>query len=230
MQARSLMLAGALLCSGGGSAFAQPINLLAPVQSTPLPPPRAGNSMPMMPAITSGNYISALPPLEAAETAVSGRRYDQAGQDLEAAETRLLNDGASPNGAIVTPGGQALAQVRLARDAVRRRDRQGGLTAISMAIGAAQEPVPSPAPPVVATTAPPPAPPVVVAAAAPPPPPVPMITKALLPGHWQEGSWQYHWVPPETKLRPVETRAVQQGQFVFKTGIGWVWVPTHYVN
>jgi hypothetical protein len=230
MKARSLTLAGALLCIAASSAFAQPINLLAPVQATPLPPPRAGNSLPMMPAITPSNHASALPPLEAAEAAVSGRRYGQASQDLEAAETRLLNDGASPNGSTVTPGGQALAQIRLARDAVRRRDRQTGLTAISMAIGAAQEPIPNPAPPI-ASIAPPPAPPAVVAAVAPPPPPpVPTVTKALLPGHWQEGSWQYHWVPPETRLRPVETRAVQQGQFVFKTGIGWVWVPTHYVD
>jgi hypothetical protein len=232
MRARSLLLAGALICAGGGVAAAQPINLLAPIQATPLPTPlptpRAGTSLPMMPAVTSSNYGTAVPSLEAAETAVAGHRCWMAEQDLELAETRLLNAGAMPNRATVTPGGQALAQVRIAREAVRRRDRATGLTAISMAIGAAQEPVEQIAPPVVAQV-PAPLPTVVIAAAAPPlPPPVPMITKATLPGHWQEGSWQYHWVPPETTLRPVETRTAVQGQFVFKNGIGWVWVPSHY--
>ncbi|MCB8877455.1 hypothetical protein [Acidisoma silvae] len=195
-----------------------------------MPPPRLGTSLPMMPAISASNYATALPPLEAAETAVAGRRYRQAADALEAAETRLLNAGAQPIGGTVTPGGQALAQVRLARDAVRRHDRQTGLTAISMAIGAAQEPIQQPALPVVAEAPPAPSTVVIATAAPPPPPPVPVITKALLPGHWQEGSWQYHWVPPETALRPVETRSVEQGQFVFKTGIGWVWEPSHYVN
>ena len=230
MRVRHFLLAGALICIGGSAARAQPINLLGPVQATPLPPPRLGTSMPMMPAITASNYATAVPPLEAAEAAVTGRRYRQAADDLETAETRLLNAGAQPFGSTVTPGGQALAQVRLARDAVRRRDRQTGLTAISMAIGAAQEPIQPPAPPVVAEAPPARSTVVIATAAPPPPPPVPMFTKALLPGHWQEGSWAYHWVPPETALRPVETRSVEQGQFVFKSGVGWVWEPSHYVN
>jgi hypothetical protein len=230
MRARHLLLAGALICAAGGAARAQPINLLGPVQATPLPAPRIGTSLPMMPAMTASNYATAVPPLEAAETAVAGRRYRQASDDLEAAETRLLNAGAQPIGGTVTPGGQALAQVRLARDAVRRRDRQTGLTAISMAIGAAQEPLQQPAPPVVAEAPPARSRVVIATGAPPPPPPVPMVTKALPPGHWQEGSWEYHWVPPETALRPVETRSVEQGQFVFKNGIGWVWEPSHHVN
>ena len=230
MCARYLMLAGALICIGGRGASAQPVNLLGPVQATPLPPPRVGTSLPMMPAITASNYATAVPPLESAEAALAGRRYRQAADDLEAAETRLLNAGAQPFGSAVTPGGQALAQVRLARDAVRRRDRQAGLTAISMAIGAAQEPIQQPAPPLVAEAPPSSSTVVIATAAPPPPPPVPMVTKALLPGHWQEGSWEYHWVPPETALRPVETRSVRQGEFVFKNGIGWVWEPSHYVN
>ena len=230
MRARHLILAGALICIAGSGACAQPVNLLGPIQATPLPPPRIGTSLPMMPAITASNYATAVPSLEAAETAVAGRRYRQAADDLEAAETKLLNAGAQPIGGTVTPGGQALAQVRLARDAVRRRDRQAGLTAISMAIGAAQEPIQQPAPPLVAEAPPSSSTVVIATAAPPPPPPVPMVTKALLPGHWQEGSWEYHWVPPETALRPVETRSVRQGEFVFKNGIGWVWEPSHYVN
>ena len=229
MKTRCLILAVALLSVGSSAALAQPVNLLAPVQSTPLPPLTPGNSLPMMPEITSASDTSALPPLEAAETAVSGRRYRQAGEALETAETRLLNNGASPNGVLVTPGGQALAQVCLARDAVRRRDRQDGLTAISMAIGAVQEPLPGTVPPIDSTTQPSP-PTTIAATVTPPPPPVPMITKALLPGHWQQGRWQYHWVPPETNLSSVETRTFEQGQFVFKSGIDWVWVPSHYVN
>lgn len=63
----------------------------------------------------------------------------------------------------------------------------------------------------------------------PAPPPAPVITKALLPGHWQLGSWQYHWVPPETQLRTVETRAWVQGHYVWRGG-AWTWVPSHYGN
>ena len=62
---------------------------------------------------------------------------------------------------------------------------------------------------------------------APPAPPVPIITKALLPGHWQLGSWQYFWVPPETQLRTVESRPWVQGRYAWRDG-AWTWVPSHY--
>ncbi|WP_459677747.1 hypothetical protein [Acidisoma sp. 7E03] len=54
-----------------------------------------------------------------------------------------------------------------------------------------------------------------------------MITKALLPGHWQLGSWQYHRVPPETQLRTVETHPWVQGHYVWSGG-AWTWNPSHY--
>ena len=142
---------------------------------------------------------------------------------LEGAETRLLNDGAVPNERTISAGGQALTQVRLARNAAIRHDRRTALTAIAMAIAAAQEPLqPRPVPVEVQSVPQPPA-----ANSAPPTPPPPMITKALLPGHWQLGSWQYHWVPPETQLRTVETRPWVQGHYVWQGG-EWTWVPGHY--
>jgi len=95
------------------------------------------------------------------------------------------------------------------------------LMAVSMALAAAEEPPPAPPTPMVAQAVPPP--PAVVPA----PPPEPMITKALLPGHWQLGSWQYHWVPPETQLRTVETHQWVQGHYVWLGGV-WNWVPSHY--
>jgi hypothetical protein len=238
MRVRHCIIAGALICTNESAAFAQPINLLGPtqtpntVQATPLALPRPGTSLPMMPAVTGYNYDTAVPPLESAQAALGGRRYGLAAEDLEAAETRLLNEGAAPNGSRITSGGQALAQVRLARDATKQRDRRTAMIAVSMAIAAAQQPVTVLAPPVAAEAPSAPALPVAVAppSPSPPPRPVPTVTQAMLPGHWQMGSWQYHWVAPQMALRPVETRTVQQGQFVWKTGEGWVWVPTHYVN
>jgi len=228
-----MMLAAVLLGTSGGAALAQPVSLLGPVQATPLPPPRPGTSLPMMPAVTPSNAATALPPLEAAEEALAARRYGLAGQDLEAGETRLLNLDARDRWP-GTPGAAALAEVRIARGAVHYRQRPRGLAAISLAISDAEKSDSRPLP-FVAVSPPPGYAPVVVgtpllAPTPPPPPPVPMVTKALLPGHWQEGSWQYHWVPPETRLRPVETRTAVEGQFVFKTGIGWVWVPAHLVK
>ncbi len=234
MRARMFIVGGVLFCGGGGSAYAQPINLLdqtqtsSTVQTTALPAPTASTFLPMMPVIASASYATAIPPLEAAEAALTDHRYGFASQDLETAETRLLNDGALPNVSTITAGGQALAQVQLARDAVRHRDRPTELTAINMAIAALQEPVQPMIPPVAMLA--PPASRLSLAPPAPLPPPVPMMTQALLPGHWQEGSWQYHWVPPETTLRPVETRPVVQGTFVWTNGMGWVWVPSHYGN
>jgi hypothetical protein len=183
-----------------------------------------------MPAVTGYDYATAVPPLEAAQAALGGRRYGVAADDLEVAETRLLNEGAVPNASRITSGGQALTQVRLARDATKRRDRATAMIAVSVAIAAAQQPVAVPAPPLVAEAPSAPVLPVMAPPAPPPPVPVPMVTQAMLPGHWQMGSWQYHWVPPQTALHPVETRTLQQGQFVWKTGEGWVWVRAHYVD
>ena len=244
MRKRLCLLAGALIGAGGTSAVAQPINLLGPlpaqgtVQSAALPPPRPGTSLPMVPAVTTYDFDAAVPPLEAAHAALDGRRFGLAGQDLEVAETRLLNGGALPNATGITSGGQALAQVRLARDATRQRDRQTAMTAVSIAIAAAERPVTVQAPPVVVLAPPISAEPLSVASsppsqlppAPPPPPPVPMTTKAMLPGHWQMGKWQYAWVRPQTTLHSVSSQFPVQGQFVWKDGKGWIWMPSHYVG
>ena len=55
------------------------------------------------------------------------------------------------------------------------------------------------------------------------------VTKALLPGHWQLEGAHYVWVPPETRLRPVQLRPLLLGENVWKDG-RWVYVPTHYAG
>jgi len=226
----ALTAGGGVLAVCGPASAGQPINLFAPtplvpmaaaVQQAPLPPPGAALTPSVAPAIQVSSHGAAVPYLDAAQTAIEGARYGAARGALEGAETRLLNDGAVPNERTISAGGQALTQVRLARNAAIRHDRRTALTAIAMAIAAAQEPL-QPRPVEVHSVPQPPA-----ANSAPPTPPPPMITKALLPGHWQLGSWQYHWVPPETQLRTVETRPWVQGHYVWQGG-EWTWVPSHY--
>jgi hypothetical protein len=229
-----LALAGAagVVAVSGTAAAGQPINLLAPtplgpsgaaIQQAPLTPPGGAVAPFPTPAIEVSSYLSAVPYLDAAQTALEGGRYGAARAALEQAETRLLNDGAVSDAGTISAGGQALTQVRLARDAAVRHDLRTAVTAISLAIAAAQEPLQPQLAPVEAQSAP--RPPAVVPAPA--LPPVPMITKALLPGRWQLGSWQYHWVPPETQLRTVQTHPWVQGRYVWRDG-AWIWVPSHY--
>ena len=40
---------------------------------------------------------------------------------------------------------------------------------------------------------------------------------------------RYVWVPPETRLRPVQLRPLLLGENVWKDG-KWVYVPTHYAG
>jgi hypothetical protein len=67
----------------------------------------------------------------------------------------------------------------------------------------------------------PPAPPV--------PPPEPVITHALLPGHWTLHGARYVWVPPETTPRGVQSAAAVPGTYLWRND-AYVWVPTHYAN
>jgi hypothetical protein len=56
----------------------------------------------------------------------------------------------------------------------------------------------------------------------------PMVTSALLPGHWRLEGAQYVWVPPDKVPRPVEYWPLIEGRFVFDWGDGkWVWTPPH---
>jgi hypothetical protein len=58
-------------------------------------------------------------------------------------------------------------------------------------------------------------------------PPISVITRALLPGHWALHGSNYVWVPPETRLRDVQTASLAQGGYVWRNG-SYVWVPAHY--
>lgn len=59
--------------------------------------------------------------------------------------------------------------------------------------------------------------------------PPPVITRALLPGHWALHGARYVWVPPETTPRPVRSAEVLPGAYVWRNG-AYVWVPTHPAN
>jgi len=66
---------------------------------------------------------------------------------------------------------------------------------------------------------------------APTPPSVvqPMVTSALLPGHWQLEGARYVWVPPDKEPRPVVYRPLIEGRYVYDWGAGsWVWNPLHF--
>jgi len=60
-------------------------------------------------------------------------------------------------------------------------------------------------------------------------PPISVTTRALLPGHWALRGSHYVWVPPETRLRDVQTAAVVKGSSFWRNG-SYVWVPAHYAN
>jgi hypothetical protein len=62
-----------------------------------------------------------------------------------------------------------------------------------------------------------------------PEPPISATTRALLPGHWKRRGSNYVWVPPEARLREVQTAALVQGGYVWRNG-SYVWVPTHYAK
>jgi hypothetical protein len=227
-------IAGGLVW-GGAALAQQPINLMAPtplaaaprtgIRAAPLPPEPAVTTLPLLPAARPPGYGAATPYLETAQASLSRHRYTAAGEALERAETRLLNNGAGTGQESGQAATEALLQVRLARQAVAERDGAGALGATgramaaiqaadnerqSTAVAAAEQPArPAPFP---ATTA---------------RPPMPMITKALLPGHWRLSSWQYHWVPPETRLRSADTRAFVPGHYVWRDG-AWKWDSGHY--
>ncbi len=57
----------------------------------------------------------------------------------------------------------------------------------------------------------------------------PMVTKAPLPGHWQLTGWQYHWVPPDTNFRTVQTNPLIPGHYEYR-GVAWIWVAGHYAK
>ena len=181
-----------------------------------------------VPPVPSGDPPRAF--LFAARDAVERGLTGEAQEALERAETRLL-DGTLPAAASATPDRQqAVLAIGAARDALARRDRQAAVVAIDGALAATD-----PSRPRVALAV---APAVGVPAfpSSPSQPevqsqvqPEPVITRALLPGHWAPHGARYVWIPPETTLRRVQSAGLVPGSYVWRDG-AYVWVPTHYAN
>ena len=162
--------------------------------------------------------------LTAARSAVAVGRTGEAREALERAETRLLDRDLPSAAAAVPDNQQVMLAIGAARRALAAHDRQTAITAIDDALAAADRPQ------VAAAITPAPAAPL-----APPPPPQPVITRepvitrALLPGHWALQGARYVWVSPETTLRRVQSAGLVPGAYVWRNG-AYVWVPTHYAN
>jgi hypothetical protein len=169
--------------------------------------------------------------LFAARDAVQRGHTGEAQEALERAETRLL-DGSTPATVGAIPDRrQAVFAVSAARNALAKRDRPAALAAIDSALAATDAVRPRLA--VAAPTTTPPPLPLAPPQALPPPQvevqPQPVITRALLAGHWTLHGARYAWTPPETRLRTVRSAGVVPGSYVWRDG-AYVWVPTHYEN
>jgi hypothetical protein len=218
---KSVGLMTALSTIVAAPASAQPVDLLAPtivttvppsdtappdtLSATPLPPPG-----PPAPSNESPREF-----LEAARQALEAGRIGKAQEALERAETALLNGSGAPVTASYADIQHAILAIGAARRGLAAHDRQGAIRAIDDALAAviltARIAAPSPAP----------------EAATQPGPAQPIVTYALLPGHWQLQGAQYVWMPPETVPRPVAYWQFVQGRYVWGDG-AWVWVPAHY--
>jgi len=181
---------------------AQPIDLLAPavtvgpsdmVSSDTRSPTSPAAPVPSAPADGSASAF-----LETARGSLAAGRTGEAREALERAEIRLLQRSAGLPQASPPDGERAVRDVGMARRALASHDRQGTLRAIDDALAAARAAPLSPPPP--------------PAALPPPAATQPMVTYALLPGHWHLEGARYVWVPPETVPRPVEDRPFIQGQ------------------
>jgi hypothetical protein len=183
------------------------------------------------PALPVPPVPSADPPsvfLTAARSAVAVGRTGEAREALERAETRLLDRDLPSATASVPNNQQAVLAIGAARRALAAHDRQTAITAVNDALAAADRPEVT-----VATIPATFVPPAVPLAPPPPPQPVitrePVITRALLPGHWALQGARYVWVSPETTLRRVQSAGLVPGADVWRNG-AYVWVPRHYAN
>ena len=196
--------------------LAQPINLQPPEPGRGVAPQPLSTPTPPQP-ISPDALGQAQAHLAAARVAYERGHTAEAEDALERAETDLLNQPPGVGGARSPDSERAVTDIEAARQSLTRR--QGVLLAISDAASATtlvtRVPSSSSAP------AAPPAPAAVAAA------PAPMVTYALLPGHWALQGWKYAWVPPETVPRRVEYRPFVQGHYVWRNG-EWDWVPAHY--
>ena len=209
-----------LAMTAAARASAQPIDLLAPPIATAPPNNTAlsdTHSATVAPPPPAPMPSSEAPvaSLEAARQALEAGRIGEAEDALEQTETRLLNGSAAAVPANSPDIEHAVLAIGTARRALAAHDRQGAIRAINDALAALAL-----AAGVAATSRPP-------AAPAEPAPAQPIVTYALLPGHWQLRGAQYVWVPPETVPRPVTYWRFVQGRYVWRGG-EWVWVPAHY--
>ncbi len=196
-------------------AFAQPANLLAPLSQ----------QQPAVAAPLPGHH----PFLAAAHDDVENHQWHAAEAQLERSETFLLNAGVTSSSGAVTSPSPAMSYIIQARIAVKQRDQEDALVAIDKAMATTfDEPQGSGPPEIVAQQAGPLRPSTSLAAAS-SPSFTPVVTKALLPGHWELAGWQSRWVPPDTANRPVQSNLFIPGNSEYRGG-AWVWVGGHYAG
>jgi len=227
---RALLMAGGMI-GVALPAFAQPANLLAPLSG------QSADGQLQSERRTTGQASMALYPdshslLAAARVDVENHRWNAAEGELERSETFLLDGGVTSSSGVVTSPSPAMSFIIQARVAVKQHDQVDALLAIYKAMSTMFAPAGSSRP----AAAPSASVAQVISAApvagsainpAPTTPAVPMITKALLPGHWQLTGSQYHWVPPDTSCRTVETGSFIPGHYEYRGG-AWVWVAGRY--
>jgi len=202
-----------------GTALAQPVNrpasnitpydarsVLAP--SLPIPP------------VPSADQSSVF--LTEARRAILVGRTGEAQEALERAESRLLDRDLPPQAASVPDDQPAVLAIGAARRALAAHDRRTAIAAIDDALAAADRPVFAAATIPVSIMAP-------GIPLAPPSPAQPVITRALLPGHWTLQGARYVWIPPETTPRQVQSAALVPGAYVWQNG-AYVWISQHYAN
>ena len=190
-----------------GAAAGQPI-MVAP-----------GLSVPMVPSADLSSVF-----LTTARKAVVLGHTGEAREALERAETRLLDRALpSPAAASLPDTQRAGLAIGTARRALAAHDRPAAIAAIDGALASAGRPQFAVAAAPLMNIAP-------AADRAPPlPQQQPVITRALLPGHWALQGARYVWIPPETKLRRVQSAGLVPGANVWHSG-AYVWVPAHYEN
>ena len=217
---RSLMKTGyhTLLIAGGLigvalPALAQPTNLMSPL-----------SQQPAAAAVQSHDLF-----LGAAHDNVEQHQWNAAEAELERSETFLLNNGVTSSAGVVTSPSLAMPYIIQARTAVTQRDQVDALLAIDKAMSAPFPSSGSSTAVSVAQMTPAPASAVSATLPAPDAAAEPMVTKALLPGHWELVGWQYHWIPPDTTYRTVETNPFIPGHYEYRGG-AWHWVGGHYTK
>jgi hypothetical protein len=227
---RALLMAGGIICVAL-PALAQPPNLLAP-RSGQSADGQFQSGQRTTGQASMGPYPESHPLLAAARVDVENCRWNAAEGELERSETVLLDGGVTSSSGVVTSPSPAMSFIIQARVAVKQHDQADALLAIDKTMSTMFAPAGS-SPPAGGASASVAqlisAAPVEGSAINPAPtmPAVPVITKALLPGHWQLTGSQYHWVPPDASYRTVQTDPFIPGHYEYRGG-GWVWVAGHF--